>query len=717
MTKKLPDFEQFEACQDAALTIIPLRGKRPLDDNWTERDYRPEETLARIKRDKLNAGMRIPVTVFVFDVDAIDSKGNRGLESYEALCWDIGFDDSDFHRVRTGSGGKHVIGTIPPGFKTITTLRQYGGVQTRRKGNQIVLSGSVHPDTGELYRFEDDSPDWSAPLRPFPKCVLDLIAAPEKSERETLEGGTHTPEQVSAMLDTLDPTNYDYNEWLHIGMAAKHAGGDEVKEVFLDWSQRDPRYANKRDENEMKWDSFDGEGISYRTLEWHVNQADPATLAQIDFADAPPIQWNPPKDEPGESFRRYAQGTKKGKIVTDSQDNIRLALRQLGVNVSYNLFSDKIVIAGLKCFGPHLDDAAMERLWLTVDAKFHFRPTLLYFETVVRDAARRNSFHPVREYLDTVQRKWDGKPRIDTWLRDYAGAKDSPYIRAVSALPLIAAVRRVRQPGCKYDEMVILESSQGKDKSTALEMLAVEKDWFSDSLPLNADGKQVIEAIAGKWIIECADLHGLSRANVDSVKAMLSRTVDRARMSYGRNPIERPRQNVIFGTANSQDYLRDKTGNRRFWPVAVKVFDVAWLKRDRDQLWAEAATREAKGESIRLDRELWAAAGEEQERRIDAASDPYTDELRNVLGNMDGKLSSSDVWSILGLKTAGQRTQDQNDRMGKAMRYLGWKRKAVKIGGDKKNGYVRGPQPFRQIIVSRSGDDISAYYDEELDTE
>ena len=284
-----PHFDQFEACQDAGFTIIPVRGKAPLDDGWQNREYEPRATLARIKRDKLNAGYRIPANVFVFDPDVIDAKGNRGLEAYESLCFDIGFDDSDFHRVRTGSGGKHVYGTIPPGFRTRTKFEGYGGVQTRRKGNQTVLPGSVHPDTGELYRFEDDSPDWSTPLQPFPQCVLDLIAAPEKPEREPVEGGVYTPAQVRDMLDTLDPAKLDYDEWLQVGMAAKHANEDAL-EAWLDWSERDPRYADKRDENEMKWESFNGEGVTFQTLEWHVRKADgAATLAQLDFADAPPL--------------------------------------------------------------------------------------------------------------------------------------------------------------------------------------------------------------------------------------------------------------------------------------------------------------------------------------------------------------------------------------------------------------------------------------------
>jgi predicted P-loop ATPase len=200
----------------------------------------------------------------------------------------------------------------------------------------------------------------------------------------------------------------------------------------------------------------------------------------------------------------------------------------------------------------------------------------------------------------------------------------------VSALPLIAAVRRVRKPGVRFDEMLVLEQpQQGSEKSTALSVLAVEDDWFCDDLPLNLEGKRVIEQLRGRWIIEAAELSGMKNADIEHLKAMLSRRIDRARMAWGRLPIEAPRQCVIIGTTNKSEYLRDTTGNRRFWPVLIQAFDLKALRRDRDQLWAEAAAREANGESIRLARELWPTAAKEQQQRL--ADDPYVVVLEKVL--------------------------------------------------------------------------------------
>ena len=291
----------------------------------------------------------------------------------------------------------------------------------------------------------------------------------------------------------------------------------------------------------------------------------------------------------------------------------------MGVTLRYDLFADHPLIDGLDGFGPVLNDHATNRLWLATDEQFHFRPKIELMRTVVDDAAYANRFHPVRDYLAGL--KWDGEPRLDEWLTTYAGAVDTPYTRAVGALMLIAGVRRARQPGVKFDEMIVFIQKQGTSKSTAMAVLATKPEWFTDDLPLNADSQKAIERLRGRWIVEASDLSGMRRADAEHLKSFLSRQVDRARKAYGHLPETVYRECIIIGTTNDPLFLRDRTGNRRFWPVVIKAFDIPLLLRDRDQLWAEAAEREARGESIRLDPELWPAAAEEQDKRL--AKDPF----------------------------------------------------------------------------------------------
>ncbi len=201
----------------------------------------------------------------------------------------------------------------------------------------------------------------------------------------------------------------------------------------------------------------------------------------------------------------------------------------------------------------------------------------------------------VRDYLDALV--WDGVPRIDRWLVEYAGVEDSSYIRAVSRAFLVAAVRRVRQPGCSFDTMLVLEGAQGTGKSSALRILAISDDWFTDDVSMGS--REVIEATAGKWIVEMSEIEGMGQGDVAALKAFLATRTDQARPAYQREVVKVPRQFVIVGTTSASEYLKDSTGNRRFWPVHVgRSFDLDRLRADRDQLWAEAAVAEAKDEPI-----------------------------------------------------------------------------------------------------------------------
>ncbi|MBZ8118272.1 virulence-associated E family protein [Roseovarius sp. LXJ103] len=367
---------------------------------------------------------------------------------------------------------------------------------------------------------------------------------------------------------------------------------------------------------------------------------------------------------------------KDGKPVASSQQNIRVALRRLGVVLWHDQFADRELIEGLDGYGPALDDPAAVRLRLEIDERFGFRPTKDFFYDVLGDHARRNARHPVLEHLAAL--RWDGVPRIDGWLATYGGAADTAFTRAVGGLVLVAAVRRVRRPGVKFDEMLVLESAQGTNKSTALKVLAGREEWFTDDLPLNAESKRVIEALSGKWIAEAGELKGNRKAGTDHLKGFLSRTHDKARMAYDRREREVPRQCVIIGTTNDSRYLRDTTGNRRFWPVAVEGFDLDALRRDRDQLWAEAAAREADGAAIRLDPDLWAdAEAEQDDRRVE---EPFYERLYSVLGDeRPCKVKAEDAWRIAG-KLPGQRNQDDNERLGDAMRRLGFERSKRRFG-------------------------------------
>lgn len=384
--------------------------------------------------------------------------------------------------------------------------------------------------------------------------------------------------------------------------------------------------------------------------------------------------------------------TEDHKKRVRSQHNIRVALAKLGVTIKLDVFRQRMVASGLDEGDVYVDDAVVRRLWLQTEREFGFLPSKDFYYEVLADTASTNSFHPVCDHFDALT--WDGTPRIANWLTRYAGAADNPFVQAVSKIILVAAVRRVRSPGCKFDQMLILEGDQGAGKSSLVRALAIRDEWFADEAPLGGDGKQAIEMLVGKLIVEPAELKSLKNSDVENVKAFLSRQADRGREAYGRIVTEAPRQCIFIGTTNSERYLMDPTGNRRFWSIKVGHIDVDGLKRDLDQLWAEAAYWEAKEESIQLPEELWAVAAGEQVQRV--VDDPYSGLLAEKLGSLQGKIVKNDVYKLLELPI-GQRHTGHERRIHEAMRTLGWRSTKLRRDGAAPQGC--SPPAHRRCVL------------------
>ena len=237
------------------------------------------------------------------------------------------------------------------------------------------------------------------------------------------------------------------------------------------------------------------------------------------------------------------------------------------------------------------------------------------YEIAVTKVTDDRSYHPIREMFEALP-PWDGVHRVDTLLIDYLGAQDNSYVRAVTRKALCAAYDRVFNPGIKYDYMIVLNGDQGIGKSTLIAKLGME--WFSDSLSLSdMNDKTAAEKLQGYWILEIGELAGMKKADIDKVKAFVSRQDDKYRASFGRRVTPHLRQCIFFGTTNTENgYLRDITGNRRFWNVKV-TGNGKYQPWDLDaetiqMIWAEAMVLAKAGEPLYLPPELEAMAKEEQ---------------------------------------------------------------------------------------------------------
>lgn len=208
--------------------------------------------------------------------------------------------------------------------------------------------------------------------------------------------------------------------------------------------------------------------------------------------------------------------------------------------------------------------------------------------TAIEEHARRRPYSPVVEYLTGLT--WDGYPRVASWLTDYTGCADTPLARSYGARWLISAVRRALYPGCKADAVLVLIGAQGRRKSSILEALVHNREWYTDEAIDPTDAQRTGQGIAGKWIVELAELAAVRGKAIEGVRALITRRVDRYRPAYARQVVDQPRQCVFAGTSNAEDILSDPYGSRRYWPVTVGRCDVDGLIKVRDQLWAEAVT-------------------------------------------------------------------------------------------------------------------------------
>lgn len=243
------------------------------------------------------------------------------------------------------------------------------------------------------------------------------------------------------------------------------------------------------------------------------------------------------------------------------------------------------------------------------------------FEIAVAKVTDDRSYHPIREFIDALP-KWDGIPRVDTLLVDYLGAADNAYVRSATRKTLCAAIARVLTPGIKFDSMLVLNGPQGAGKSTLISKLGGE--WFSDSLSLSdTKDKTAAEKLQGYWILEIGELAGLKKAEVETLRSFLSRQNDIYRASFGRRATPHLRQCVFFGTTNAEKgYLRDTTGNRRFWPVKTPGGGTkqSWhiTYAEIIQIWAETLTYVKDGEKLYLDASLEKLAKDEQREAMES---------------------------------------------------------------------------------------------------
>lgn len=313
-----------------------------------------------------------------------------------------------------------------------------------------------------------------------------------------------------------------------------------------------------------------------------------------------------------EARREFSEEDWQFSLELDRQGRVKDTLTNIAAiirydrnlkNIVYNEFKDTIDVIGelpWKQVKPGWNDSDLANAKVYFERVYGIWSPTKFKDALLAVVSSDRLYHPIKEYFSGLS--WDGKQRVDTLLIDYFGAGDTPYVRAAVRKTLCAAVARIYEPGIKFDSILVLSGPQGMGKSTFFSILG--KEWFSDSLSIaDMRDKTAAEKLQGYWILEISEMNGIKKTDVETVKSFVTRQDDKFRQAYGVNVESHPRSCIIVGSTNSESgFLRDVTGNRRFWPIHVPGTGKyhPWDVKDVDQIWAEAIQLYKDGEELFL---------------------------------------------------------------------------------------------------------------------
>ncbi len=591
-----------------------------------------------------NLGIRTGAISNCFVID-IDGKGN-GFENFTEFLQANQMDDTvyyDTFTARTGSGdGKHLVYRYPRSVEKIPSVANHpafnfkknkrdadlSSVDIRGDGGLAVVAPSIHK-SGRYY-------EWVNPIDKMAEAPDVFVRAVEKRLSTASRHEYHTPElvEVEALADRLCKSKVGDTSWL--GKSMKEALNGQP--IMLEGGAHDV-FKRMLYRIAIEYPYADASGLVelFRpSIEARIEQKPDGSVTFEDVFKSAESALQKRREEK-DHWENQLTRSKDGKVVS-SVSNILLILSNAPE-------WDGLFSMNAREERPTLLKPVPTVVYDSVELNHYPRPVIDADEIAVlsrlekrldssirRDHVvdamtflfQKKAIDPFRAYLEALPR-WDGQQRLDFWTIMCGGAEDTRYVRRVSAKWLMQVVNRTMNPGCQADYVLILEGEQGKGKSTLLKSLLPRDDLFCEDLSVVSahQNKDNIIKMHGPAIIELAEMTAVHKSEVEAVKAFLTTRVDRFRAPFGRNMLNHPRRCVFAGTTNNDDYLRDATGNRRYWPVRLTRVNIPLLVANRDQLWAEALYRLRSGELTYLTEEEEKDAKAEQEMRMEV--DPWTD--------------------------------------------------------------------------------------------
>jgi len=675
----------------AGYTLIPLNGKVPISSDWPRfgpADFSDDDLV------KGNYGVSLKPGDVVLDVDPRHfAAGDKPLAR---LAKDAGIDLTKTFMVRTGGGGFHIYFTKSPDALVRYSLKDYPGIDCRTTGQQVVGPGSIHPETGKLYEIITDVPTAEAP-----DGLLALIRRTAVPFSELGKGtgdyknDAATQGRYVDYLKNSAPVTGSYK----VACTGRDFGLPPGLTLELMMDYWNPRRAIARTRNELEAKVIH----AYKYAKSAVGHKHPAADFEATMSEKPAPA---PEKEDEISWVTLDNGQLK-KCFFNLLNYLKLPEGGLYKVFGLNEFTGMVEFInpapwhkGIMPRSTAISDNDLKLLKGHLAVQHGYEAQVKEIEEAVTVIGHKNRFHPVREYL--LGLKWDGVKRLDFWLRDFAGVEDSTYTRAVSRKLLCAAVARVMHPGCKFDQVVILEGPQDAGKSMLCEALGWK--WGAD-FAVDPTNKDTIANMQGKWIVELAEMSILNTSKNDreALKAFITRRIDKVRPAYGRLSMEFPRQSIFIGTINPQAdkaYLDDPTGNRRFWPIEVADrVDFKGIAEVRNMLYAEAVVRVQEGEKLYMETDALKAEAK-QVVGMRQIEHPWTERIVSWLltpDPMTGKLREFTTSREVFLDALGgvdkALTRRETIPIANILRAQGWAARVVWDGGRALRGFgIRHPE-------------------------
>ena len=659
------------------MAVFKLMGKKPLERAW---QHTPVASLDAYGY-KGNIGANLTNDIVVIDIDPRnfpkhpngDIKSNSALELFEAC----GITKPNTLKVVTGMGGLHIYFRKPPGLMCKKNLDKDGfkgiDVKTRNgeKGAYVVMPTSIHPDSKKTYVLKEECTS----IMDIPKTLMSLI---EKKVVVQQEITNVKPEVGESNIEVAKSMYVQY--LLKADIAVEGVSGDRTtfnvacmgRDYGLDvtntyfcmleyWNDRcEPPWDDtgliEKVQNAFRYASGEEGAKDTQRLLDNIGPKQEVVKIVWDF---------------------YGDGNTLKKTLYNTVNYFTLPAAKLRNLLRYNEFTQQMEFTECPPWQTELyrtswgdEDITACRYYLSSKYGFEVPPKII--DEAAKILALKNRCHPVREYLDGL--KWDGVCRLNRWLPKYGNVANNAFSRAVGRKLIIGAVARIYNPGCKFDYVTVLEGKQGYYKSTLVSVLGGE--WYAE-IDVDPKNKDIIHAMSGKWFVELSEMETTRKADADALKSFITRQTDRIRLPYDRYATDMKRQCIFIGTINPQvgiGYLKDSTGNRRFWCLEVeKHCDTDGLKIVRDQLFAEATHLYRKGELLYMDnQEVDEIARIEADKR--AAGDPWQNSIEAALGKDKDctKITPINVYALaLGGKPIDFSIRE-SVRIQRAMKALGW---------------------------------------------